>query len=188
MIYDEVHRLLPKYGGKNGYKALERGVREFRKWGIGLIMLSQVIKDFRETVRAVISSEAQLRTKYEKDVDRIAKKYGEEFAKTLPRLEIGTALVQNPEYNEGKPWFIRFRPLLHDTSSLTAAELGKYEDFQKRLDEIEKEIENLKKKKIDTYDIELELKLAKEKVKQAQFRMAETYIESLRNRIKGIKK
>jgi hypothetical protein len=42
----------------------------------------------------------------------------------------------------------------------------------------------MKKKGVDTYDLELELRLAKEKVKQAQFRMAETYIESLKNRIR----
>ncbi len=188
IVYDEVHRLLPKYGGKDGYKALERGVREFRKWGIGLIMLSQVISDFRETVRAVISSEAQLRTKYSKDIERVEKKYGERFAKTLPKLEIGTALVQNPEFNKGDPWFVRFRPLLHDTSRISESELQKYKEFENRISRMEKEVEELKKKKINTYDVELELKLAKEKVKQTQFRMAETYIQSLENRIKNLKK
>ncbi|MEM5830540.1 MAG: DUF87 domain-containing protein, partial [Candidatus Aenigmatarchaeota archaeon] len=34
IVYDEVHRLLPKFGGSGkGFLALERGVREFRKWG-----------------------------------------------------------------------------------------------------------------------------------------------------------
>jgi len=178
---------LPKYGGKEGYKALERGVREFRKWGIGLIMLSQVISDFRETVRAVISSEAQLRTKYEKDIARIEKKYGAEFAKTLPRLEIGTALVQNPEYNDGRPWFVKFRPLLHNTSRIPEKELQKYKEYTNRLSVIDEETKKLKSKGVDTYDIELEVKLAREKVKQTQFRMAETYIESLENRIKKLK-
>ncbi|MCD6367888.1 MAG: DUF853 family protein [Candidatus Aenigmarchaeota archaeon] len=186
IVYDEVHRLLPKYGGKSGYKALERGVREFRKWGIGLIMISQVIKDFRETVRAVISSEVQMRTKYEKDVVRIKEKYGEEFAKSLPRLETGTALIQNPEFNEGRPWFVRFRPLLHNTARISEKELALYKDLSKRLSEIESRTEKLKKKGIDTYDIEIEIKLAKEKIKQTQFRMAETYIESLENRIKKL--
>ncbi|MDY6778269.1 MAG: DUF87 domain-containing protein, partial [Candidatus Nanohaloarchaea archaeon] len=31
LVYDEVHRLLPKYGGKGGYTKLEQATREFRK-------------------------------------------------------------------------------------------------------------------------------------------------------------
>jgi hypothetical protein len=175
---------LPKYGGKKGYLALERGVREFRKWGIGLIMISQVLSDFKGAIRAVIASEGQMRTKYSGDIERVKKSYGANYAATLPRLKIGIGMVQNPEYNEGRPWFIEFRPLLHDTSRISEKELALYRKYQKEIAEIEEEVEKMKKKGIDTYDIELELKLAKEKVKQAQFRMAETYIESLKARIK----
>ena len=184
IVYDEVHRLLPKYGGRKGYLALERGVREFRKWGIGLVMISQVLSDFKGAIRAVIASECQMRTKYSGDIDRVKKSYGSEYAATLPKLNIGTGMVQNPEYNEGRPWFIEFRPLLHDTSRIPERELALYRKYQEEIAEIEKAIESMKKRGIDTYDIELELKLAKEKVKQAQFRMAETYIESLKARIK----
>jgi uncharacterized membrane protein len=183
IVYDEVHRLLPKYGGRKGYLALERGVREFRKWGIGLIMISQVLSDFKGAIRAVIASEAYMRTKYSGDIDRVKKSYGAEYAATLPKLKIGVGMVQNPEFNEGKPWFIEFRPLLHDTSRIPERELALYRKYQQDIAEIEKEVERMKKKGIDTYDIELELRLAKEKVKQAQFRMAETYIESLKARI-----
>jgi hypothetical protein len=109
IVYDEVHRLLPKHGGKKGYLALERGVREFRKWGIGLIMVSQVLSDFKGAIRAVIASEVYMRTKYSGDVDRVKKTYGKEYAVTLPKLKVGTGLVQNPEFNDGKPWFIEFR-------------------------------------------------------------------------------
>jgi uncharacterized membrane protein len=184
IVYDEVHRLLPKYGGRKGYLALERGVREFRKWGIGLVMISQVLSDFKGAIRAVIASECQMRTKYSGDIDRVKKSYGSEYAATLPKLNIGTGMVQNPEYNEGKPWFIEFRPLLHDTSRIPERELALYRKYQEEIAEIEKVIESMKKRGIDTYDMELELRLAKEKVKQAQFRMAETYIESLKARIK----
>ncbi|MBU0530734.1 MAG: DUF87 domain-containing protein, partial [Nanoarchaeota archaeon] len=47
IVFDEVHRLLEKYGGKGGYISLEKACREFRKWGIGLIMCSQVLADFK---------------------------------------------------------------------------------------------------------------------------------------------
>ncbi|HEX33042.1 MAG TPA: DUF853 family protein, partial [Candidatus Aenigmarchaeota archaeon] len=79
MVYDEVHRLLPKFGGSGeGFLQIERAVREFRKWGIGLILISQVLSDFVGEIRANIGMEIQTRTRYEKDLERIARKYGEE--------------------------------------------------------------------------------------------------------------
>ncbi|NIM46963.1 MAG: DUF87 domain-containing protein [Candidatus Aenigmarchaeota archaeon] len=195
LVYDEVHRLLPKYvrrrvavleGG--GYLALERGVREFRKWGIGLVMISQVLLDFKGAIRAVIATESQMRTKYAGDINRIKTKYGWQYSTSIPKLEIGTGLIQNPAYNNGKPWFITFRPLLHDTFRISDEELEKYESYKKEIEELRKEIEVLKRKKIDTYDIELEIKLAEEKTKIGQLRMAETYIESIKSRIETARK
>ncbi len=195
LVYDEVHRLLPKYvrrkvsaleGG--GYLALERGVREFRKWGIGLVMISQVLLDFKGAIRAVIATETQMRTKYAGDINRIKTKYGWQYSTSIPKLEVGTGLFQNPAYNNGKPWFITFRPLLHDTFRISDEELEKYGSFEKDIEELRKKIELLKKKKIDTYDMELEINLAEEKTKIGQLRMAETYIESVKSRIETIKK
>jgi uncharacterized membrane protein len=195
IVYDEVHRLLPKYARRRGatlegggYLAIERACREFRKWGIGLVMISQVLLDFRGAIRAVIATEAQMRTKYSGDINRIRTKYGWEYSSAIPKLEIGTGMIQNPEYNDGKPWFVQFRPLLHDTFRLTEKELQMYEDYSKEIEELQKKVEALKKRKIDTYDIELELKLAKDKVMIGQFRMAETYLESIRTRIKSLGK
>jgi len=195
MVYDEVHRLLPKYvrrkvstleGG--GYLALERAVREFRKWGIGIVMISQVLLDFKGAIRAVIATEAQMRTKYEGDINRIKTKYGWQYSESIPKLEVGTGLVQNPTYNNGKPWFISFRPLLHDTFRINDEELATYEKYGKEIEELRSKIGELKSKKIDTYDIELELNLAEEKTKTGQLRMAETYLESIKSRIETIEK
>jgi hypothetical protein len=195
IVYDEVHRLLPKYAKRKvsaleggGYIALERGVREFRKWGIGLVMISQVLLDFKGAIRAVIATEAQLRTKYEGDINRIKTKYGWQYSAAIPKLEVGTGLVQNPAYNNGKPWFISFRPLLHDTFRITDQELESYDKFKKDIEDLRKETEKLKSKQIDTYDMELELNLAEEKTKTGQLRMAETYIESVKTRIETIGK
>jgi hypothetical protein len=192
IVFDEVHRLLPKYarqtgislGGGEGYLAVERACREFRKWGLGLVMISQVLLDFRGAIRAVIATESQMRTKYEGDIERIKTKYGWEYSTAIPKLEVGIGMIQNPEYNDGKPWFIRFRPLLHDSFRLTEEELNIYEDYMKEIEELGKKMETLKNRNVDTYDMELELKLALEKVKTAQMRMAETYIESVKSRIK----
>jgi uncharacterized ubiquitin-like protein YukD len=186
IVYDEVHRLLPKYGGKGGYVALERGCREFRKWGIGLFMISQVLMDFRGAIRANIATEIQLRTKYEGDINRVKTKYRADYASKITKLTIGTGLVQNPEYNDGKPWFVTFRPLLHNTFRLTDEELDMYDKLNTRVEAIEKKIEELKARKIDTYDVELELKIAKEKMKQGAFKMASTYLDSVEARLKGL--
>jgi hypothetical protein len=183
LVYDEVHRLLPKYGGKGGYIAIERACREFRKWGIGVFLISQVLLDFKGAIRANIANEIQLRTKYEGDIGRVKSKYGADYASKVTKLTIGTGLFQNPEYNYGKPWFVSFRPLLHSPFALTDDEINQYVKLNKKIEEIEKQIETLKSKKIDTYDIEIELNIAKDKVKTAAFKMAETYLESLEKRV-----
>jgi len=153
-----------------------------------LVMISQVLQDFKGAIRAVIATEIQMRTKYEGDVKRIDTKYGWEFSASIPKLEVGSGMIQNAEYNDGKPWFIHFRPLLHSPFRLTDEEMDDYEKFGEEIEKISKEIEALKKKKIDTYDLELELKLAKEKLATGQMKMTETYIESVKARMKNLVK
>jgi hypothetical protein len=189
VVYDEVHRLLPKYGGKKGYIAIERACREFRKWGIGIFLISQVLLDFKGAIRANIANEIQLRTKYEGDIGRVKSKYGIDYASKVTRLMIGTGLFQNPEFNHGRPWFLSFRPLLHSPFALTDDEVNTYVKLDKKVKDIEGKLQKLKEKKVDTYDIEVELNIAKDKVKTAAFRMAETYLESIDKRLEkmGVK-
>jgi hypothetical protein len=186
IIYDEVHRLLPKYGGKGGYVALERGCREFRKWGIGLFLISQVLSDFKGAIRANIAMEIQLRTKYVGDINRVKSKYGPDYAARVVKLVTGTGLVQNPEFNDGKPWFVSFRPLLHNTRRLTEAELKAYVDVNEKINNVEKRLEALKSRGVDVYDVELELNMAKDKMKSGLFKMAQTYLESVEARVKKL--
>jgi hypothetical protein len=183
LVYDEVHRLLPKYGGKGGYIAIERACREFRKWGIGVFLISQVLLDFKGAIRANIANEIQLRTKYEGDLGRVKSKYGMDYASKVTKLTIGTGLFQNPEYNYGKPWFVSFRPLLHSPFALTDDEINQYVRLNKKIEDIEKTLGELKAKKVDTYDVEIELNIAKDKVRTAAFKMAETYLESIEKRV-----
>ena len=70
-------------------------------------------------------------------------------------------MFQNPEYNHGRPWFVNFRPLLHSPFALTDKELDTYVKLDKKVKAIEEKIENLKSRNIDTYDIEIELNIAK---------------------------
>ncbi|VVB59112.1 Uncharacterised protein [uncultured archaeon] len=186
VVYDEMHRLLPKYGGKGGYIELERGCREFRKWGIGLFLISQVLSDFKGSIRANIANEIQLRTKYNGDINRVKQRYGTDYALRVVKLTVGAGLLQNPEFNDGKPWFIQFRPLLHDTGRLTEEELAVYIKINQSLAEIDAKVAALKAKGIDTYDVEMELNMARDKTKQGMFKMAETYIESVRARLAAL--
>jgi len=122
IISEEVHRFLPKYGGQNAYLALESGVREFRKWGIGLVLISQVLTDFKGAIRANIGTEVQFRTKYSGDINRVKTKYGVVFSGFTTKLPVGTGMYQNPQFNDGKPYFIEFRPTYHHPIGLTEAE------------------------------------------------------------------
>ena len=93
--------------------------------------------------------------------------------------------MQNPEYNDGKPWFVAFRPLLHSTFALTEEELQQITAIQQKVDGAHLQIGQLKAKGLDTYDVELELKIANDKLKQGLFRMSETYLESVNARLKS---
>ena len=105
LVYDEVHRLLPKFGGSGeGFLQIERGCREFRKWGIGIFLISQVLADFVGQIKANINTEIQMRTRDEGDLERIRVKYGEEV---LRRVRV---CDEPGGYDEGP----RRRPVFYD--------------------------------------------------------------------------
>jgi len=183
LVFDEVHRLLPKYGGTRGYISLERGMREFRKWGLGMIMISQVLSDFRGAVRANVGTELQLRTKYSGDLNRVKEKYGGNYVKAVVKEGVGTALVQNSKYNDGLPYFIRFRPLLHSPHRIPEEELKVFKEFMNVIISLKKSAEELKAKGVDTSSIDLELTLAENKIKEGKTRMTQLYIDSVKKTI-----
>jgi hypothetical protein len=180
IVYDEVHRLLPKFGGSGrGFVQLERGAREFRKWGIGLLLISQVLSDFVGEIKANIGTEVQMGTRYEGDLERISLKYGEDVLKAVVKEPIGTGMVVNAEYNSGKPYFVSFRPLLHSTKRLSNIDLKKYEAYFDQIEDLDYQIKRLEQYGIDVLDLKLELKITKDKVKSGQFQMVDMYLESL---------
>jgi len=183
VVFDEVHRLLERYGGKGGYIVLEKAAREFRKWGIGLIMISQVLSDFKEALKGNVLTEIQLNTKALEDLKRSREKYGKEYAERITREEVGVGMFQNPKYNRGKPYWISFRPLLHSPHKIPDKELNLYKNFAAQLEVIERRIMEKKKAGEDVFDLELELKLAKGKLKEGKFRMAEIYVNSLKTKL-----
>ncbi|MBI5225504.1 DUF87 domain-containing protein [Candidatus Micrarchaeota archaeon] len=189
LVYDEVHRLLPKFGGKGeGFVQIERGAREFRKWGVGMVLISQVLSDFIGEIKANIGTELQLRTKYEGDLERLKLKYGEDAARSIVKESIGSGMVQNSEYNNGQPYFVSFRPLLHNVVRLSDAELSSYETYNEKLEKLDFEMEQLRQSGSDVLDLELEINLARDKIKKGSFNIVEIYLESLQSKIEGMKK
>jgi len=184
LVFDEVHRLLPKFGGSGeGFLQIERGCREFRKWGIGQILISQVMNDFVGEIKANINTEVQARTVEEGDLERIKSKYGEGFLRSLVKSEVGVAMFQNADYNIGRPYFINFRPILHNTRRLPDEELEKYNQYNDQVEDLEYQIEQLEELKIDVFDLKMELKLVKDKIMTGNFSVVDIYLEGLKPRI-----
>jgi hypothetical protein len=185
LVFDEVHRLLSKFGGSGeGFLQIERACREFRKWGIGVMLISQVLNDFVGEIKANINTEVQARTIEENDLERIRTKYGEEFLKSLVKAEIGVTMFQNAEYNKGRPYFVKFRPILHNTRRLSDEELEKYNKYNDVVDDVEYQIEQLETEKIDVFDLKMELKLIKDKIMTGNFSVVDIYLEGLTPRLK----
>jgi hypothetical protein len=186
IIFDEVHRLLPKFGGSGqGFIQIERAAREFRKWGVGLMLISQVLTDFIGETKANIGNEIQMRTRDQGDLDRIKTKYGDYMLQSLLKSATGTGMYENATYNRGDPWFIAFRPLLHMHAALPDEELANYNKYNEILDELEFQLDQLKKEGVDIFDFSLELKMALDKVKAGSFNMVDIYLESLKPRIEA---
>ncbi len=184
VIFDEVHRLLPKFGGSGqGFVQIERGAREFRKWGVGLILISQVLTDFVGETKANINTEIQMRTRDEGDLNRIKDKYGSYMLQSLLKSATGTGMIENSAYNRGNPYFVSFRPLFHEHARLSDDELENYNKYNDIVEGLEDQIEQLKEHKVDVFDLKLELKMALDKVKSGSFNMVDIYLEGLRPRL-----
>ncbi|NOQ55491.1 MAG: DUF87 domain-containing protein, partial [Nanohaloarchaea archaeon] len=184
MVYDEIHRLLPKFGGSGeGFLQIERGAREFRKWGVGLVLISQVLSDFIGSIKANIGTEVQVRTRDEDDLKRINMKYGEDLMKSIVKASIGTGMVMNADYNKGQPYFVAFRPILHSVERLSDEILDKYYKYNTILYDLKYQIQQLKELGVDTFDLDLEIKLALSKIKKGKFNMVDIYLQGLTPRI-----
>lgn len=186
LVYDEVHRLLPKFGGSGeGFIQIERACREFRKWGVGVMLISQVLADFVGQIKANINTEIQMKTRDEGDLNRIETKFGKGLIQSLVKSPVGSGMVQNAAYNRGNPYFIEFRPILHSVERLSDQELERYNKYNNVIDDIEYQIDQLEEHKIDVFDLRLELKLAKGKLQTGNFNMVDIYLEGITPRIKN---
>jgi hypothetical protein len=187
MVYDEVHRLLPKFGGSGeGFIQIERACREFRKWGIGVMLVSQVLADFVGQIKANINTEIQMKTRDEGDLSRIETKYGKSYIQELVKSPVGSGMVQNSDWNRGKPYYITFRPIMHSVIRLTDQELEQYNKYNNIVDDLSFQLDQLEQMGKDVFDLRLELKLSLDKIKQGGFNMVEIYLEGLTPRIEKL--
>ena len=97
-------------------------------------------------------------------------------------------MLQNPKYNDGKPYFVNFRPTWHNPHKITEEDMTAYKSFAVRIEVIEKKLEEMKKAGQDIFDFSLELKLSKDKLKLGRFKMAKIYITSLEEHLNITKK
>ncbi len=184
LVFDEVHRLLPKFGGSGkGFLQIERACREFRKWGLGVMLVSQVLSDFVGEIKANINTECLMRAAEEKDLERIKERYGLDALKSLVRADVGTAMLQNAEYNKGLPYFVNLRPILHNTRRLSDEVLDKYNQYNDTIDDLDYQIQQLEQEKIDIFDLKMELKLVKDKLMTGNFTVVDIYLEGLKPRV-----
>ena len=89
----------------------------------------------------------------------------------------------NPAYNNARPCFINFRPILHNTRRLSDEELDKYNSYNEIVEDLEYQVDQLELEKVDTFDLKMELKLVKDKVMAGNFTIVEIYLEGLRPRV-----
>lgn len=184
LVFDEVHRLLPKFGGSGkGFLQIERACREFRKWGLGVMLVSQVLSDFVGEIKANINTEILMRAAEENDLERIKERYGLDALKSLVRADVGTGMIQNAEYNKGLPYFVNLRPILHNTRRLSDEVLEKYNQYNETIFDLEYQIEQLEAEKVDTFDLKMELKLVKDKLMTGNFTVVDIYLEGLKPRL-----
>ncbi len=183
VVYDEVHRLLPGFSGHAdigaGFLQLERACREFRKWGIGLMLISQLSTDFIGATKANINTQVQMRTTDETDLKMLEKKFSGDIVKSLFKADVGNGVMNNPAYNEGKPFFVTFRPILHNTQSLPDDVLNKYQDSNEIVRDLSFKIKALKEKEHEVFDLEMELNLALKQIRKAKFEVAKIYLDEL---------
>jgi hypothetical protein len=139
-------------------------------------------------LRGNVLTEIQMHTKSLEDINRAKDKYGPDYALRISRQEVGVGMLQNPKYNKGNPYFVKFRPLLHEPHKITDEEMEIYKKLGRELEEIYTKIEAIKQSGVDTTDVELEFRLASDKLKTGAFRMTEIYIESLNNSIAVLEK
>ncbi len=109
IVVEEAHLWTSKEVPKDAVRFLDNTVRLLRKKGVGVMLVSQKISDFDPAMRSAMNISILFRTKYEGDLDSIARTLGSDISKIVPSLPVGYSVFHSADV--GSPLLIAWRPL-----------------------------------------------------------------------------
>ena len=109
LLIEEAHLWTSKDVPKEAANFLDRVVRLLRKKGVGVMLVSHKISDFDPAMRSSMNISIIFRTKYEGDLDSIARTIGSDYSKIVPSLPVGYSVFHSADL--GSPFVIAWRPL-----------------------------------------------------------------------------
>ncbi len=109
LVIEEAHLWTSKGVPKEAASFLDRVVRLLRKKGVGVMLVSHKISDFDAAMRSSMNISIAFRTKYEGDLDTIARTIGSDFSKLTPSMPVGYSLFHSSDV--GSPFVMVWRPL-----------------------------------------------------------------------------
>jgi DNA helicase HerA-like ATPase len=107
---EEAHLWTSKEVPKDAIRFLDSAVRLLRKKGVGVMLVSQKISDFDSAMRSAMNISIVFRTKYEGDLDSVARTLGSDISKIVPSLPVGYSIFHAADL--GSPLVLAWRPLL----------------------------------------------------------------------------
>ena len=109
LVIEEAHLWTSKEVPRDAAHFLDRIVRLLRKKGVGVMLVSHKISDFDPAMRSSMNINILFRTKYEGDLDSIARTLGSEWPKIVPSLPVGYSAFHSADL--GSPFAMTWRPL-----------------------------------------------------------------------------
>jgi len=109
LVIEEAHLWTSKEVPKEAASFLDRVVRLLRKKGVGVMLISHKISDFDSAMRSSMNISIVFRTKYEGDLDSIARTLGGDIAKIVPSMPVGYSILHSADL--GTPFAMTWRPL-----------------------------------------------------------------------------
>lgn len=132
ILFDETHRLLKV---KKLEEILDSASREVRKYGVGLVFISQFCVDFETSIRGDIHTHIGLRCKRESDISYIKRnsniprnKY--EQIEQLRYIPNGYGIFYSDFFNNSIPFFCKFLRYDEDFQTIRSHEVTEQEDVR----------------------------------------------------------
>lgn len=113
IVIEEAHLWTSKEVSREAANFLDRVVRLLRKKGVGVMLVSHKISDFDSAMRSSMNISVVFRTKYEGDLDSIARTLGGDIAKIVPSMPVGCSMLHAADL--GTPFAMIWRPLYSQT-------------------------------------------------------------------------